>query len=324
MAKISDFGIARTAGDPALTQSGLFIGTPIVLLPRARPRAPSPTPRRTSGRSGATLYAAVEGRPPYEQKTNAVAVISEIANQPPPPPQRAGALEPVLNRMLDRDPRDAVVDGRRRPRPAPARRPAVRADPDRDHGGPGRSLDRHRRAKPTTPAPAGGSGPPRRAPPGTPPCRPRRRHVAASADRGYAALAVAGTARSSAGRPTRLRTRGDADDTTGRGRRVGRERRRPRVTSAVDRQRADQPLDIARVLTGHGEPGARRSPSSRTTSAPSRSDLDTGWSMLCPGMQAESAVTPTTASGGLGGVRVGSRISPARRGHGRRDPALRR
>jgi hypothetical protein len=33
-----------------------------------------------------------------------VAVISEIAHEHPPAPQRAGALAPVLNRMLDRDP----------------------------------------------------------------------------------------------------------------------------------------------------------------------------------------------------------------------------
>lgn len=103
VAKISDFGIARTAGDPALTQTGLFIGTPTYFSPELA-RGAEPDPSADVWALGATLYAAVEGRPPYEQKTNAVAVISEIANQPPPPPQRAGALEPVLRRMLDSDP----------------------------------------------------------------------------------------------------------------------------------------------------------------------------------------------------------------------------
>jgi eukaryotic-like serine/threonine-protein kinase len=39
-------------------------------------------------------------------------VISEIANQPPPPPKLAGELEPVLRRMLDSDPhsRWSMVD----------------------------------------------------------------------------------------------------------------------------------------------------------------------------------------------------------------------
>jgi hypothetical protein len=104
VAKISDFGIARTAGDPALTQSGLFIGTPTYFSPELA-RGAEPDPSADVWALGATLYAAVEGRPPYEQKTNAVAVISEIAHQPPPPPKRAGELEPVLRRMLDSDPK---------------------------------------------------------------------------------------------------------------------------------------------------------------------------------------------------------------------------
>jgi eukaryotic-like serine/threonine-protein kinase len=104
VAKISDFGIARTAGDPALTQSGLFIGTPTYFSPELA-RGAEPDPSADVWALGATLYAAVEGRPPYEQKTNAVAVISEIAQQPPPPPKRAGELEPVLRRMLDSDPK---------------------------------------------------------------------------------------------------------------------------------------------------------------------------------------------------------------------------
>ncbi len=89
-AKISDFGIARTAGDPALTQSGLFIGTPTYFSPELA-RGAEPDPSADVWALGATLYAAVEGRPPFEQKTNAVAVISEIANQAPPPPRRAGS-----------------------------------------------------------------------------------------------------------------------------------------------------------------------------------------------------------------------------------------
>jgi serine/threonine protein kinase len=103
VAKISDFGIARTAGDPALTQTGLFIGTPMYFSPELA-RGAEPDPAADVWALGATLYAAVEGRPPYEQRSNAVAVISEIANEHPPAPQRAGALAPVLNRMLDRDP----------------------------------------------------------------------------------------------------------------------------------------------------------------------------------------------------------------------------
>jgi serine/threonine protein kinase len=103
IAKISDFGIARTAGDPALTQSGLFVGTPMYFSPELA-RGAEPAPPADVWALGATLYAAVEGRPPYEQRSNAMAVITEVANEPPAPPRHAGFLEPALTRMLDRDP----------------------------------------------------------------------------------------------------------------------------------------------------------------------------------------------------------------------------
>jgi len=53
---------------------------------------------------GATLYAAVEGHSPYEQRSNPVAVLHDITQDQPPHPQRAAFLEPSLQRMMDRDP----------------------------------------------------------------------------------------------------------------------------------------------------------------------------------------------------------------------------
>ena len=73
---------------------------------------------------GATLYAAVEGRPPYRAQQNAVAVLHEIATEPPPPPTRADFLEPALQPDARPRPGLALVDGRRRPRAAP---PGARA-----------------------------------------------------------------------------------------------------------------------------------------------------------------------------------------------------
>jgi eukaryotic-like serine/threonine-protein kinase len=103
LAKVSDFGIARSAGDPALTQSGLLTGTPSYFSPELA-RGAAPTPASDVWALGATLYAAVQGRPPYRPRENPVAVLHDIATQQPPAPDRAGYLEPVLLRMLDRDP----------------------------------------------------------------------------------------------------------------------------------------------------------------------------------------------------------------------------
>ncbi len=103
VAKISDFGIARSAGDPALTQSGLLTGTPSYFSPELA-RGGAPGPEADVWALGATLYAAVEGHPPYRARSNPVAVLHEIASTQPAAPRRAGFLEPVLLRMLDRDP----------------------------------------------------------------------------------------------------------------------------------------------------------------------------------------------------------------------------
>jgi serine/threonine protein kinase len=103
VAKISDFGIARNASDPALTQSGFVTGTPSYFSPElATGHAPSPAADVWA--LGATLYAAVEGHPPYRPRENPVAVLHDIATQQPARPKRAGFLEQPLRRMLDRDP----------------------------------------------------------------------------------------------------------------------------------------------------------------------------------------------------------------------------
>jgi eukaryotic-like serine/threonine-protein kinase len=103
VAKISDFGIARRTGDPALTQSGFLTGTPSYFSPELA-RGADPGPATDVWALGATLYAAVEGHPPYQQRTNPVAVLHEISSADPAPARRAEFLEPALLRMMDRDP----------------------------------------------------------------------------------------------------------------------------------------------------------------------------------------------------------------------------
>ena len=102
-ARISDFGIARTAGDDTLTQSGMVTGTPTYFAPEV---ARGGEPRQASDvwALGATLYAAVEDRAPYDSNPNALAVLATIAAEAPPETERAGPLTEPIRRMLDRDP----------------------------------------------------------------------------------------------------------------------------------------------------------------------------------------------------------------------------
>ena len=99
---ITDFGIASLAGDAQLTRSGMIMGTPTYMAPEQAEH------ERASAASdlwsvGATLYAAAEGRPPFEGE-GVMAVLSAVLTRDPRPPQRAGRLTPLLYALLRKDP----------------------------------------------------------------------------------------------------------------------------------------------------------------------------------------------------------------------------
>src|SRR6476619_387455 len=101
--KISDFGIARGHGDDQLTQTGFVTGTPGYLSPELA-RGEDPDDASDVWALGATLYAAVEGRPPYAPRSNPIALLQAIATQPPEPMEHAGPLAGAIAAMMDADP----------------------------------------------------------------------------------------------------------------------------------------------------------------------------------------------------------------------------
>lgn len=101
-ATLTDFGVARSAGDVPLTSTGLLIGSPSYIAPeRARGQRPGPASDLWS--LGATLYAAVEGRPPFDEG-EPLHTMTAIVSDPPAPFRLAGPLEPVLAGLLEKDP----------------------------------------------------------------------------------------------------------------------------------------------------------------------------------------------------------------------------
>ncbi len=102
-AKITDFGVSRAAGDVTVTQTGMMAGTPAYLAPEVA-RGQVPTPASDVFSLGATLYAAVEGRGPFGDSDNPLALLHAVASGQVIPPQHAGPLSAVLMRLLAKDP----------------------------------------------------------------------------------------------------------------------------------------------------------------------------------------------------------------------------
>ncbi|MDF2093037.1 serine/threonine-protein kinase [Knoellia sp. 3-2P3] len=101
--KISDFGIARGLGDDALTQTGFVTGTPGYLSPELA-RGEDPDAASDVWALGATLYAAVEGRPPFAPRSNPIALLQDIARGEPQPMHQAGELGGAIEAMMHIDP----------------------------------------------------------------------------------------------------------------------------------------------------------------------------------------------------------------------------
>jgi serine/threonine protein kinase len=107
-AKLTDFGIAHTVGDPRLTRSGIM-GTQAYLAPELFESAPI-TPAADVWSLGATLFAAAEGRAPFDRDT-AGATLRAILVDDPPVPRCPPPLSAAISWMLQRDPaRRATVD----------------------------------------------------------------------------------------------------------------------------------------------------------------------------------------------------------------------
>ncbi|MCP2340118.1 serine/threonine-protein kinase [Actinomadura rupiterrae] len=101
-AVLTDFGIASIAGDETLTQTGVVVGSPAYLAPE-QARHQKATPASDLWSLGATLYAAVEGRPPFK-RDDVWGVMAALLSDEPDPTRLAGPLTPVLTGLLQRDP----------------------------------------------------------------------------------------------------------------------------------------------------------------------------------------------------------------------------
>jgi serine/threonine protein kinase len=99
---LTDFGIARADGSPALTTSGVLVGSPSYISPE-RARGGQAGTAGDLWALGASLYAAVEGRPPFDRE-GVLASLTAVVTDEPDPPTRTGPLQPVISGLLRKDP----------------------------------------------------------------------------------------------------------------------------------------------------------------------------------------------------------------------------
>ncbi len=151
--RLTDFGIARVQGDPKLTSTGLIVGSPAYMAPEQASGEAAGPPADMWG-LGATLYFAVEGRPPFE-RGGSIATMAAVVNDAPRPPRRAGTLGPIISSLLSKSPEArptadalrqqlewmvAAQGGAAGVRPPGAPPPAARPGPSRPgYPGPGHS-----------------------------------------------------------------------------------------------------------------------------------------------------------------------------------------
>ncbi len=103
-AKLTDFGISRPiCGDLTVTDSGVIGGT-VAFIASEVADGQEATPASDVFALGATLFAAVEGIPPFGTADNPLLVLRRAAAGDLLPFRRAGPLAPVLSALLQPDP----------------------------------------------------------------------------------------------------------------------------------------------------------------------------------------------------------------------------
>jgi serine/threonine-protein kinase len=116
LAKILDFGIARSRGESRLTGAGEIFGTPQYMAPERVARGET-GPSVDLYAFGVLAFELVTGRLPFEGGDPATLLIRHMKDQPPSPrslrPDLPDSIERLLLDLLEKDPRARPVDARR-------------------------------------------------------------------------------------------------------------------------------------------------------------------------------------------------------------------
>nr|SBO99486.1 serine/threonine protein kinase [Nonomuraea gerenzanensis] len=105
-AVLMDFGIATVEGDVSLTRTGMVTGSPSFLAPE-RVRAEAAGPASDLWSLGATLYACMVGRSPFE-RGDPMATLNALLTEEPDYRRIPPIMHPILKGLLQKEPQNRV------------------------------------------------------------------------------------------------------------------------------------------------------------------------------------------------------------------------
>jgi hypothetical protein len=100
--KLTDFGIARNVSEHTMTKTGIMLGSPSYISPEVAAGQPV-TPAADLWGLGATLFAMVEGRPPYESGS-VLDIVNKVVHGEIPKPATEGPIGEVIAGLMVKDP----------------------------------------------------------------------------------------------------------------------------------------------------------------------------------------------------------------------------
>ncbi|MFI5590748.1 serine/threonine-protein kinase [Amycolatopsis sp. NPDC051758] len=100
--KLTDFGIARNVSEATMTRTGIMLGSPAYIAPEVASGG-AVIPAADLWGLGATLFAAVEGAPPYDADGDPLETVGKVVNGKVPKPT-AGPLADVIGALMKKEP----------------------------------------------------------------------------------------------------------------------------------------------------------------------------------------------------------------------------
>jgi tRNA A-37 threonylcarbamoyl transferase component Bud32 len=105
--KLTDFGIARNVAEATLTSTGIMLGSPAYIAPEVA-AGREVTPAADLWSLGATLFAMIEGRPPYDVNGAVLATVNQVVHGDVPRPSTGGPLDEIVAALMVKEPSERI------------------------------------------------------------------------------------------------------------------------------------------------------------------------------------------------------------------------